>query len=201
MKLADKKPDLVVVDGFYENPGEVRAIALSQGYHDSAYHKGKSTRNQFLFPGLKERFEDLLRRKIVAWETHGRNGVFQYCIAGDTLVYHSDLQNYAGAVYLTPNAPPETGTTFFRSKEFGLDHSPTDAEAVVFGYKNAGELAHKMYGGRLLDKTAWEEVDRIGNVYNRLALWPGGKVHAASDYFGSTKEDSRLFQIFFFDVE
>lgn len=199
--FSDKKPEIVVVDGFYRDPDEIRALALAQDFHDSKYHKGKSTAQQFLFPGLKERFEDLIRRKITAWETHGRNGVFQYCVAGDTLVYHSDLQSFAAAIYLTPYAPPETGTTFFRSKEFGFDRCLSDAEAQDAGFVDSNDLVHKMYGGKLLDKTAWTEVDRIGNQYNRLALWNGQRVHAASDYFGHSKESGRLFQIFFFDVE
>lgn len=201
MLFSMRKPELVVVNDFYDDPDEVRKFALAQEYHDSKYHKGKSTAAHFLFPGLKERFEMLLHRKITSWETYGRNGVFQYCIAGDTLVYHSDLQSFAGAIYLTPDAPPETGTTFFRSKEFGLDHCPNDQEAQARGFENAGAMTNKMYGGRLLDKTAWTEIDRIGNVYNRLALWAGNKVHSASDYFGHSKESGRLFQIFFFDAE
>lgn len=188
------------MDGFYEKPDQIREIALSKDFHESTYHKGKSTREQFLFPGLKERFEELLGRKIVKWQEHGRNGVFQYCVAGDTLVYHSDLQSYAGVVFLTPDAPPQSGTTFYRSREFGLDHCPSDDEARAMGFQNAGEMVRRMYGGRLLDRTAWEKVDEIGNVYNRLALWNGNRVHSASEYFGSTKEDGRLFHIFFFDA-
>jgi hypothetical protein len=32
-------------------------------------------------------------------------------------------------------------------------------------------------------------------------LWDAQLIHAAADYFGHDDETSRLFQIFFFDVE
>ena len=43
-------------------------------------------------------------------------------------------------------------------------------------------------------------VDKIGNIYNRVVLFDSRCIHAASEYFGNTKENSRLFQLFFFDL-
>ena len=40
---------------------------------------------------------------------------FNFCVAQDSLVYHCDTQQYAGMVFLTPDAPPESGTSFYRS--------------------------------------------------------------------------------------
>jgi len=198
--FTDQKPEIVVVDGFYKDPGAVRKLALEQEFFESQYHKGKRTRKQFLFPGMKERFEDLLRRKITVWEPHAMNGVFQYCVAGDPLVIHSDLQTHAAAIYLSPNAPPGTGTSFYRSKAYPLDRAPSDEVASLLG-KTAGEIEHAMYYGKLFDFTAWDKIDSVGNVFNRLTLWNGRKVHSATNYFGHLKENSRLFQIFFFDAE
>ena len=44
-----------------------------------------------------------------------------------------------------------------------------------------------------------EVVDVAGNVYNRLVLFSGGNIHAASEYFGDCLENCRLWQMFFFD--
>lgn len=197
--FSGSKPDLVVVDGFYSDPDSMRRLALEQDFFESSYHKGKRTRKQFLFPGLKERFEGLLQRAIVRWETYDMNGVFQYCVAGDPLVIHSDLQTHAAAIYLTPNAPPESGTSFWRSRGYPLDRAPSEEMAAKFG-KTAAEVEHAMYYGKLFDFTAWDTVDSVGNVYNRLVLWNGRKVHSATNYFGNTRENGRLFQIFFFDT-
>ena len=51
------------------------------------------------------------------------------------------------------------------------------------------------------DITKWTKVDEIGNVFNRLILFNSTKYHMSMDYFGTTKEDGRLFQVFFFSTE
>jgi len=52
-----------------------------------------------------------------------------------------------------------------------------------------------------LDPTEFEAVDVVGNVYNRLVLFDSQMFHAASNYFGNTLNNGRLFQLFFFDLE
>ena len=54
--------------------------------------------------------------------------------------------------------------------------------------------------GNIFDKTKWIEVDRVGNLYNRLVLWNGASIHSGSVYFGKDIHDARLFQVFFFNV-
>jgi len=182
-------PAYTVVDNFYENPDAVREFALSLEFNDHPnYHKGKRTDQCYRFDGLKERFEQLVGRKIINWEKYGTNGCFQYCIGGDQLVYHCDTQQYAGVLFLSPNAPVATGTSLFRSIHTKNMKVPEGDHAKVFqnGY---------------LDPTQFERVDSVGNVYNRLILFDSLTIHAASEYFGSTKENGRLFQLFFFDLE
>jgi hypothetical protein len=50
------------------------------------------------------------------------------------------------------------------------------------------------------DITKWKIVNNAGNVFNRLILFPSSQYHISMDYFGTDKYDSRLIQIFFFDV-
>jgi hypothetical protein len=54
--------------------------------------------------------------------------------------------------------------------------------------------------GAEFDRSRWEEVDRVGNIYNRLVLFDALYAHGASAYFGSSLNDGRLFQNFFFDL-
>lgn len=185
-------PDFLVVDNFYSNPDEVRALALQQDYApDLRYHKGQRTDKRFFAEGTKQIFESLLGRKITNWTTYNYNGIFQYCNAEDALVYHSDLQSYAAVVYLTPDAPPQCGTSFFRSK-----HRP-DIRKCHYDDPSYNDV----FKGGFYDKTKFELVDVVGNVYNRLAMWDAKLIHAATEYFGKDKTDSRLFHLFFFDIE
>jgi hypothetical protein len=180
-------PSFVVVDNFYNNVDEIREFALEQNFKlHPEYHKGKRTDEVFLFEGVKEQFETILRKKIKNW-TNNVNGCFQSCIGGDQLVYHVDSQDYAGIIFLTPNAPPEGGTTFYRSKHTKCNKINGDYDIV---FKHG-----------FLDSTEFEKIDVIGNVYNRLVLFDAKMIHAASLYFGNDIKNSRLFQMFFFDLE
>jgi hypothetical protein len=184
-----KVPSYIVVDNFYKNPDDVRNFALTQEYnYHKDYHKGKRTDTPFRFNGLKERFEQIVGTKIKNWEHYGTNGVFQICVAGDEIVYHTDFQQYAGVLFLTPNAPPETGTAIYRSKHTLKTKVDKTEEKLVF--KNG-----------YLDSTEFDVVDVVGNIYNRLVLFDAKQIHSATTYFGTNLENGRLFQLFFFDLD
>jgi hypothetical protein len=123
-------------------------------------------------------------------QVYGVNGCFQVCLSGDQLVYHTDLQQYAGIIFLTPDAPPQCGTSFFRSKK-------TQDRVVPVSHPNFQQV----FQGGFLDSTNFDLIDKVGNVYNRLVIFHGHMIHSASEYFGQSKENGRLFQIFFFDLE
>ena len=182
-------PSFVVVDNFYENVDNIRLVALKlQFINHPDYHKGKRTEQVFRFDGLKENFEQILGNKIKNWDSYGVNGCFQICVAGDQLVYHYDMQEYAGILFLSPDAPPETGTSFYRSK-ITLKRK-IEQKDIPITFKTG-----------FLDSTQFDLVDIVGNVYNRLVLFDAQQIHAASNYFGDKIENGRLFQLFFFDLE
>jgi hypothetical protein len=184
-----------IVDNFYANPDEVRKFALNQDYLEGGFGKGfigRRTSNQFLFSGLKERFEEIIGRKITKWEEHGMNGRFQIAWSGEPLVYHCDNQKWGGMLYLTPDAPYSCGTTLYA-------HKQTRARTY---YNEGWDVSWKdIPGDPHLDGTPFEPVDVLGNVYNRLVIFDASCIHSASQYFGTVKENSRLWQMFFFDTE
>lgn len=185
-------PELVVLDNFYEDPMQVRELALQQTFTpDLRYHKGQRTAKKFIAEGTKQIFESLLGTRITNWVQYEYNGIFQFCTAEDPLVYHSDVQNYAGAIYLTPNAPVQTGTSFFRSKKY----------PDIRKCNTSNSMYDSVFENNYYDKTRFELVDTVGNVFNRLVLWDASLIHSATEYFGTNKDNSRLFHLFFFDIE
>jgi hypothetical protein len=194
------KNTLWIVDNFYETPDDVRKFALEQEYVEGGFGRGfigRRTVNSFLFEGLKDRFEEIIGKKITGWtsednpEKYGMNGRFQIAWAGEPLVYHCDNQRWGGMLYLTPGAPYQCGTTLYA-------HKQTRARTY---YDPGWDAAWNFPGANHLDGTPWEPVDVAGNVYNRLAIFDASAIHAASEYFGSTKENARLWQMFFFDTD
>ena len=176
-----------VVDNFYSDPYAVRDYALKQEFKpEIEYFKGSRSLDQYFVPGTKEAFERIMGIKIREWESHGMCGRFQYCTAQDSLVYHNDGQTWAAMIYLNPDAPYCTGTSLFASKNGARRTTDTN-------------FSDDVYAGGFYDETKFELVDSIGNVFNRLFIFDAQNIHAASKYFGQTKEDSRLFHIFFFD--
>lgn len=181
-----------VVDNFYADPYAVRELALRQQYVENG-SRGVRSLDQFIFPGVKEAFEKVLGKKITRWaDEYGICGRFQYCTSEDALVYHCDAQRWAAMIFLTPNAPHECGTSLLKHKKTGIrtNEDPNIEQCFV-------DLGEPYF----LDPTPFEEVDVIGNVFNRLVLFDGRCIHSARKYFGNRINNSRLFQIFFFDAE
>ena len=192
--------DIIVVDNFYADPDMVRNYAMySLQYQPSGYHKGQRSQSKYILEGTKERLEQIMGRKIVNWNhPNYANGVFQFCTADQPIVYHVDSQQYAAMVYLTPNAPVETGTALYKSKVTGL-RGFTKEERNEQGYYDTFKgLSADM---NFYDKTQFEKVDDVGNVYNRLVIFNSSNLHAATGYFGDAIENARFFHLFFFDVE
>lgn len=83
------KTDLIVVDNFYENPDRVREYALSRNFQaNEMYHKGNRTQEQYIPGWVKDEFSRLLNKEVT--EFVGATGVFEYCVAQDSVVYHYD---------------------------------------------------------------------------------------------------------------
>lgn len=202
-----RNPHVLLVDNFYKDPDSVRALALEQEFQeDNRWYKGKRTKERFLWPYLKEEFERLLGAQIDGWLFQVANGCFQITGFKDPLVYHSDAQNYAAAIYLTPDAPISAGTSFWKSKLHGCRRPP---EHPLESHKFADVEACKKADGEIYNQynfvhpDNWELVDKVGAVYNRLAIWDAKLIHSASTYEGLDGDDAskaRLVQLFFFNI-
>ena len=137
-------------------------------------------------------FQNNTGKKITKWEEHGMNGRFQICWSGERLVYHCDSQKWGGMLYLSPNAPYQCGTTLYADKK---------NRARTYYDLGWDEYWANTPGDCHLDRTPFEPVDVLGNVYNRLVIFDASCIHSASEYFGTNKENARLWQMFFFDTE
>jgi FkbM family methyltransferase len=191
---SNPRPALWVVDNFYDDPYAVREFALKQEYLQGGLGKGfigKRSCEQFLFPGLREAFQKITGIPITKWEEHGMNGRFQSTIAGEPNVYHSDEQTWAGAIYLTPDAPYNAGTSLIAHKPTRIRHSSHPEAYKMWSDPNTYDIH--------LDPSPWERIDVAANVFNRLVIWNAHCPHAAGEYFGETLDTSRLIHLFFFD--
>ena len=189
---------LVVVDEFLSDPNVVREFALSQTFNVSGNYPGTRT-DSFATESLRDAIQTHLAPygKIVHFPIGGENGsnyngAYQYTTSRDRSWIHTDSRNnWAGVLYLTPEAPASSGTGFFRHRQTGVS---TSKEA-----KHVGCI--DLLNDHSQDVTRWEKVAEVGNVFNRLVLFDADQWHTSLDYFGSDKYTGRLFQTFFFSIE
>lgn len=179
-----------IVDGFYNNPDEVREFALAQDFNIEGNYPGLRTKS-FINPSAKETLESIIcphAGPITYWPENDYNGAFQITTAKERSWIHADEgTTWAGVVYLTPDAPTTGGTGFFR-------HKPT-------GYLKPSDGESREWDDHAQDVTKWEMMGSFANVYNRLVIYRGEQFHSSLDYFGTGLHDGRLFQTFFFTTE
>ena len=200
---------LIAIDDFYQDPEAVRRRALQMPYSHPEGVVGWRTR-AYQPRGIKERIERKFSVRIPYWDDdldaiELSNGVFfqSYNRGGhaETVGVHYDepLRWVMFLIYLTPRVPFDAGTSLWQHRKTGLKSKPTPRDAARRG-TTVDDLLD------LLERDArtpsrWIEIDRVGNVFNRAVMFPGGFLHSASRHFGSGFGDGRIYQSFHFPVE
>ena len=184
---------IIVVDNFFSDPYYVREQAFKMEWFDQmGNHPGKRTKFD-RHPSVKTALENQIGEKIINWDADWNtyNGSYNLCTQLDKCWIHADQGNtWACVVYLTPDAPLESGTALYKHKKTGLrTYDPNNIELMDEIYKDS------------LDFTAWEVTDFVGNVFNRAIIYRGEYFHAAVQYFGHSDDYCRMHQTFFFSTE
>jgi hypothetical protein len=202
MKPKKVMGSLIIVDNFYNNAPDVRKYILTQEFSVKGNYPGQRTIS-YATEELKtiiQKYVEPFAGKIIDFpipntdlsdSTTIYNGAFQYTLASDRSWIHADKwNNWAGVLFLSPDAPLSAGTAFYRFMDGTRSQQDTDL------LKNQETINRFTQ-----DLTKWELVDRVGNIFNRLILFDANNYHMSMDYFGDTKENGRLFQVFFFSTE
>lgn len=193
------KTNLIIVDDFYGiDPMVPRNFALSQEFSEYGNYPGQRTRS-FHYDDLKRSIQDIIWSaggRITQFEELQYCAAFQYTTKNDQSWIHADQTTmWAGVCYLTPDAPLSSGTGLFKHKETGLYGAAYDENG---NYDK--EVMDKIYKDSR-DMSKWDMVDMVSNKFNRLVLYRGDLFHTSLDYFGTDKNNGRLFQTFFFNTE
>lgn len=197
---------VTVVDNFYDNPNAIRKFALAQQYKfrheegDIGYvYPGCRTKDLY---ELDSEIQEKVLKKLVSVFHIPEHDHMRWAISSSFQsvsevykhgVIHTDTNTiFAGVLYLTPDAPLNSGTSLYRK----------NATFTQEKYKQACDQNDERFkAGQIVMDTGFhsmfDEVVRINNVYNTIILFEGDIFHAANNFFGSTLEDSRLAQVFF----
>ena len=187
-----------IIDNFYDDVDSVREFALNQEYSVPGNYPGRRTKS-FLNDSMKNTIESVVSPfygKVTYWSEEQYTGAYQYTTSRDRSWIHADqTTTWAGVCYLTPDAPLSAGTGIFKHKPTGLVMAPRNPDGS-YNTELLGQINQDSQ-----DMTKWDLVDRLANVYNRMVLYRGDLFHQSLDYFGTNKENGRLFQTFFFSTE
>ena len=197
---------VTVIENFYENPESIRKFALAQKY--TFCHEVANI--DYVYPGcrtqdlsnLDKALYDKICTKLVSVFHNAENDHMRWLITTSFQsvsaeyaqgVIHTDHNTvFAAVLYLTPDAPLNSGTSLFKKSnnydEKKYQQALEDNDAKF----KAGEIAmstdyHSMF----------DEIVRVNNVYNTLIIYEGRHFHAANQFFGKTLKDARLAQVFF----
>ena len=177
------KLNTLIMDDFLDDPEGIRKFELNSKipFDRVGYFTGKRTSpvdNIDYQNMIIEKLERVLPFKIKMWPL---SFSFQLCLDRDETHLHLDPSDWTGVLYLTPNAPIDSGTLLFKE----------DVELIKKLKKGQGD-----YG-----KGKAEVISSLGNVYNRLVLFRGSEIPHRSNMtgFGDCLENGRLTQVFFFD--
>ncbi len=198
-----------VADDFYPDPLAVRRLALSMSYTEPESVVGWRTK-AYHPRGIKERIEKRFDVRIPYWEEDREaieacNGVFFLSYSKGSYAervgihYDEPPAWVMFLIYLTPDAPFDAGTSLWQHRSTGLDQKPTKRDAERLGMPLEKLNAILERDSKIRNR--WVEIDRVGNVFNRAVMFPGGFYHSASRHFGSGFEDGRIYQSFHFPVE
>lgn len=196
---------VTVISDFYTNPDEIRKYALAQKY--TYCHEMKDI--GYVFPGsrtkeLRELSQSLYEKvckKLISVFHIPEHDVMRWQINTSFQVvegkYESGLihqdQNtvFAGVLYLTPDAPLDSGTSLFKK------NTSYDEELYWKLIKDNDERFKRKEPIDFSYHSMFDEVVRVNNVYNTLILFEGDIHHCANQFFGETRQNSRLAQVFF----
>ncbi|MGW2588307.1 DUF6445 family protein [Streptomyces virginiae] len=196
---------IIVLDDFYAEPEKTREFALSHDYRSAAAYNypGWQSAKMLHSPALMDLFGELTNSRVDVDFNSFTFGGFRLATeaTGRLANVHADqAADWAGLVYLTPDAPDSAGTGFFRHRATGLERPPTDAEARADGYGDAFAYEQAAIIPDYPDPTAWELMEWVAPTYNRLILFQGCELyHASLGGCGSTPADARLTHNFFFN--
>ena len=189
--------NVMVIDNFYNNPMETRNFILTQDFCVRGNYPGIRTKS-FASEEIKNMIQAYVGPSggnIIQFpmDEDAYNGAFQITTSRDRSWVHTDgWNNWAGVLYMTPNAPLRSGTATYMHK---------DGERFLYKLKSNDDPEKNKFDETSQDMTKWHMVDNIANVFNRLIIFNANQFHTSMEYFGQNLQDGRLFQTFFFSTE
>ena len=187
-----------IVDGFFDNPDKIRAYALNQKYDNDIDGRWPGSRTQNI-SSVSPIFFHTICQKILSLFYTAKQPYFYEAEVYFQIVdkkfgsgwVHKDPYVITAIVYLSPESG--SGTSLYVKKDIDFDDNEYIPDKHT-NYKNSIDQGIS----RDLNNEKYIETLNISGMYNRLVVFDSNTYHAAHDFFGDNKEESRLTCVIFF---
>jgi hypothetical protein len=195
---------ITCVDNFFENPDEVRKLALSLDFNNKAGNY-PGVRTQLLNEVAPEYFDYFCRKLFGLFYNLNENALawvvetsfqmiepFKENGANFGWVHRDSNDIFAGIIYLTPDADLNSGTSIFKPKKLGF--GPIHREQKIKLYTN-DVVTEEIKKSLEENNDRYVETVNFKNVYNRFICFGANEFHAANSFYAG--DEPRLTQVFF----
>lgn len=210
--------DLHILDHCLPAPQAYREQALQQAFHARRYagqnYPGLQTDGMDV-PDIMQLIANQLGKtiKFISPDNGSYRASFQDSMARSDI--HADNESggnflsYAAVLYLNLPAQCQGGTHFWQHQGTGWRRRPPDFDVRAAGFADFKSFlqralprqeAGQQYNAMLAQRQGWQCTMQVPMQFNRLIIYRGDFFHSIGDVFGSTMQDARLAQLFFFDV-
>jgi len=197
---------VMIVENFYEDPDLVRNFALKQDYFKGERGSWPGLRSPYINELSSALYENLRKKLLLIIKEYGYQDFVELQSSfqiidesyGTGWVHDDDPKlNIAGLIYLNPNPPSEgSGTTIYEDNgDFSAEKYAEPFMQDVLLASNEERIKYKDL--REEQRKHFTPTITIENCYNRCILFDTRLWHSADGFFGTTKEDTRLTQVFF----
>lgn len=205
----------VCVDNFFANPDLIRDYALSLKYYDTPKGMWPGSRSPLLGK-INNKLENLIFSKVlssyfnlqyekVEWQESeitftkikhlhkDKNSVLN-----QGWIHTDEYMDFAGLIYLTPNAYLDSGTSLYNLKEeYSEIHDDASKQPAKEFFYLGNKIDEKIYerelnkfNGKFYEKT------RFYNIYNRMICYDAHEYHRPNNMYAAEGTE-RLTCVFF----
>ena len=195
-----------VVDNFFPDPHFLRQYALGLKNHEVCpnfpgkrhYLRLDKSDAGFIFLNLIDKHVNLDLEVSVSprdLDYYAFDLIDGSYVAG---IPHNDVIfcNYTCVVFLNPNPPPKSGIEVFDpiDKDYGQVFGSQCVDVKQRFFASSRNRIDRFFYKRYVDRLAHSHVNKVevANKFNRMVFFDAARIHRAQNYFGTTREDSRL---------
>jgi len=186
-----------IVDRFFDNPSAIRTFALSQSFKSDEGGEWPGYRTQNLISISPVIFHNICQKILSLFYTKKQEYFYEASACFQIIDknfesgwVHKDNSIITTIIYLTPES--NSGTSLYIKNKIDYNDITynTDKKDSYKSGLNNGIL-------RDLNNQNYSETLNVGGLFNRMLSFDGNMYHAAHDFFGDSKEESRLTLVVF----